>query len=343
MFGLPPLPRTLGAALRDVGHARPEVRHSSIRDLARLALAGEGRADALSALERVLAGDVSAALRGEAAVALADAEAHECVGALGRALADPDLRVRQMAMLAFGEVATPGRPEHVECARALLDAPDAPVRFQALVAFARLSAGPVEPALFSALGDGDEEVRAMALRLLDARYVDREAVPSHVLARVRAALADGASQVRAAAALFLVPRDEREAERVLVGVIDGSVPPGTDADLFTAVELAAERKLAAALPGLRLRAFGPFGRRSDPVSFHALVALATLGDERARRTILAGLSAWTRHARTVSVLAAGRAGLVEARPRIDALRGRPARADQDVVNDALAALDAIAR
>jgi HEAT repeat protein len=342
MFGLPPLPRTLGAALRDVGHARPDVRHSAIRDLTRLALAGDGRADALAALERVLAGDVSAALRGEAAVALADAEAHESVGALGRAFDDPELRVRQMALLAFGEVATPGSPEHAHRVRALLDAPEAPLRFQALVAFARLSPAAAESSLFSALGDGDDEVRAMALRLMAGRY-DGEVVPTHVLARARAALGDAASQVRAAAALFLVPREEREAERVLVGVIDGSVPPGTEADLFSAVELVAERKLVAALPGLRRRAFGPFGRRSDPVSFHALVALATLGDERARRTILGGLSAWTRHARTVSVLAAGRAGLVEARPRIHALQGRPARADQDVVNDALAALDAIAR
>jgi hypothetical protein len=45
----------------------------------------------------------------------------------------------------------------------------------------------------------------------------------------------------------------------------------------------------------------------------------------------------------MSAFAAGRAGLVEARARIDALRGRPARADQDVVNEALAALDELAR
>jgi hypothetical protein len=46
--------------------------------------------------------------------------------------------------------------------------------------------------------------------------------------------------------------------------------------------------------------------------------------------------------RTMSVYAAGRVGLVEARVHIGALLGRPARADQDVVKEALAALDAVA-
>jgi hypothetical protein len=343
MLSLPQLPRTLGAALRDVGHERPHVRHSAIRDLVRLALAGEGRAEALAALERALATDASPPLRAEAAVALADADAVESVAALGRALDDPEPRVRQMAMLAFGELGTPGDAGLGARARAFLDAPDAPVRFQALVAFARLSPDTAEPALFAALADGDEEVRAMALRLMDARYEDRDGIPPHLLARARGALGDAASGVRAAAALFLVQRGERDAERVLVGVVDGSVPTGNGADLLTAIELAGEKKLAAARAGLRSRAFGAFGLRSDSVAWHALVSLALLGDERARRTILRGLSAWTRHARTLSVLAAGRVGLLEARPRIDALRGRPARADQDVVNDALAALDAIAR
>jgi HEAT repeat protein len=341
MLGLPPLPRTLGAALRDVGHARPDVRHSSIRDLTRLASAGEGRGEALAALERVLGGDRSAALRGEAAVALADADAVESMEALGRALGDADARVRQLAMLAFGELGTPGNAAHVEQARALLDVQEAPVRFQALIAFARLSPEGAEPVLFAALGDGDEEVRAMALRLMDARYAAGEVPPAHVLARARAALADTASQVRASAALFLLTRGEKDAERVLVGVIDGSVLAGNASDLVSAIELAASEKLTKAVPALRRRAFGPLGLRSDSVSWHALVALATLGDERARNTILRGLSAWTRHARTLSVLAAGRAGLVAARARIDGFRGRPARADPAVVDEALAALDRI--
>jgi HEAT repeat protein len=342
MFGLPPLPRTLGAALRDVQHERSHVRQSALRDLVRLASGTEGRAQALSALERALASDPLPGLRAEAAVALADADAVESVDALSAALGDPEPRVRQMAMLAFGELATPGDAGHVERARALLGASDAPVRFQSLIAFIRLCPEGAERAFVPALADEDEEVRAMALRLMDTRYAE-EPAPVQLVGRARSALGDRAPAVRALAALFLGARGERAADVVLRGVIDGTVPTSDGADLVAAIELAASEKLESSRAGLRYRAFGAFGVRSDPVAWHALVALATLGDERARAVILRGLSAWTRHARTMSAFAAGRAGLVEARPRIDALRGRPARADQDVVNEALAALDAHAR
>lgn len=341
MFGLPPLPRTLGAALRDVGHTRPDVRHSALRDLVRHT-GGDARGEALAAIERVLASDASPALRAEAAVSLADADAVESVPALAQALGDAEERVRQMATLAFGELAEPGNAEHVARVRPLLAAREAPVRFQALIAFVRLCPQKAESLFVTALADGDDEVRAMALRLMDLHYDEPGSAPDHLVARARAALGDSAAVVRATAALFLVPRGERAADPVLAGVIDGSVATANGADLLSAIELAASEKIEAARPGLRFRTFGPLGLRSDPFSWHALVALGTLGDERARRTILRGLSAWTRHTRTLSVLAAGRVGLVEARARIDALRGRPARADQTVVDEALAALDRIA-
>jgi HEAT repeat protein len=296
----------------------------------------------LSALERALASDAMPGLRAEAAMALADAEAVESVGALASALGDAEPRVRQMAMLAFGELATPGDAGHVERARALLGASDAPVRFQALIAYVRLCPEGAERAFVPALADDDEEVRAMALRLMDTRYAE-EAAPAHLLGRARALLGDAASVVRAVAALFLAPRGDDAAEDVLVGIIDGRVPTANGADLVAAIEIAASERLESARDGLRFRAFGAFGPRSNPTAWHALVALATLGDERARAAILRGLSGWTRHARTMSAFAAGRAGLVEARARIDSLRGRPSRADQDVVNEALAALDEHAR
>jgi hypothetical protein len=342
MFGLSPLPRTLGAALRDIGHERPHVRQSALRDLVRLASGADGRPQALSALERVLARDPLPGLRSEAAVGLADADAVESVGALSEALDDRDARVRQMAMLAFGELATPGDARHVERVLALLEAPDAPLRFQALIAFVRLCPERAERAFMTALADDDGEVRAMALRLMDARYAE-ESAPAHLLGRARSALADPVPAVRATAALFLAPRGERAADGVLLGIIDGTLSTPDAADVVAAIELAATERLESSRAGLRYRAFGAFGVRSDPIAWHALVALATLGDDRARAAILRGLSAWTRHARTMSTFAAGRAGLVEARARIDAFRGRTARADQDVVNDALAALDAHGR
>jgi HEAT repeat protein len=244
-------------------------------------------------------------------------------------------------MLAIGELATPGDAAHAERVRSLLGAPDAPLRFQALIAYVRLWPEGAEKAFLTALADDDEEVRAIALRLMDARY-GGEPAPGHLVGRARAALSDPVPAVRATAALFLAGRGERAADGVLSGVIDGSVPVANGADLVAAIELAGTEKVESARAGLRLRAFGPFGVRSDPLSWHALVALATLGDERARQAILKGLTAWTRHARTMAAFAAGRAGLVEARARNAALRGRTARADQDDVVEALAALDALA-
>jgi HEAT repeat protein len=341
MFGLPPLPRTLGAALRDVGHPKTEVRHSALRDLVRLANGGGERAEALAALERTLSSDPLPGIRAEAAVALADADAVESVGALGAALADADPRVRQMALLAFGELATPGNEAHVTLVRDLLTAADPPLRFQALIAYVRLGPERAEGAFMSALADADAEVRAMALRLMDTRYAEED-VPAHLFGRARAALSDSAGPVRATAALFLGGRGERAADDVLIGIIEGRVPVSNGSDLVTAIEIAGTERVQSARAALRSRAFGAFGVRSDSIAWHAVVSLAALGDERARQAILRGLTAWTRHVRTMSVYAAGRVGLVEAKVRIDALLGRPARADQDVVKEALAALDAVA-
>jgi len=338
MFGLPPLPRTLAAAVTDSKSARVHVRLSALKDLVRLTRSPAERDDALRALERLLSDDPSPDLRAEAAVGLADADAVESRPPLLASLGDADVRVRQMAVLALGEVAEPGDAEVVARVRPLLTVADAPIRFQALIAFVRLAPEDAERVLAVAAADDDDEVRAMAYRLMDTRY-QAEPAPSHLVTRAITALADAATAVRAAAALFLAHGGEREADAVILGVIDGSVPPGTEADLLGAIDVAAVERLSAAVPGLTRRTFGALGLRSDSISWHALVALTVLGDERARRTILRGLSAWTRHSRTLSVVAVGRAGLVEARSAVEALRGNAARADQNAVEEALAALD----
>jgi len=338
MFGLPPLPRTLVAAVNDSRNARADVRLSALRDLVRLTRSPAERRTALEALERLLAEDPSPELRAEAAVGLADAEAVESRQPLLASFDDTDARVRQMAVLALGEVAEPGDAEVVARLRPLLAVTDAPIRFQALIAFVRLAPDDAERVLAVAAADDDDEVRAMAYRLMDTRY-QTEPAPAHFVTRATTALGDASSAVRAAAALFLAHGGERAADPVILGVIDGSVPPGTEADLLATFEVAATDRLTAASAGLARRAFGPLGLRSDSISWHALVALAMLGDQRARRTILRGLSAWTRHSRTLSVVAAGRARLVEARPAVEALRGNAARADQNAVEEALAALE----
>ncbi len=339
MFGLPQLPRTLSAAERDVRHARVDVRASALVDLVRLSRGAE-RSAAVRAIAQVLAGDASAELRADAAIALADAEAHEGRAALLASLADAHLRVKQMALLALGEIAAPGDAETLGALAPFERAEEPELRFQALIALVRLEREAAPVRLERAAADPDGEIRAMVYRLADELWAEDEAVPDSFLARARSALTDSTTAVRATAAVFLAARREAAAHAVLVGVIDGSVPAGTVPDQQAAIELSAELGLKQAIPALTRRAFPSFASRLPPLAWHAKVALAQLGEARAENAILSGLAAWTRETRTLAVVAAGRARLVAARGAIQAFRGDPRRADPDAVEEALSLLSA---
>jgi hypothetical protein len=92
------------------------------------------------------------------------------------------------------------------------------------------------------------------------------------------------------------------------------------------------------VPGLSRRAWGGFLTR-DPFSYESRIALARMGDPRARAAIVKGLSSWSRDTRTLSVVAAGRAHLAEARPRLSEMRGNPGFAEPESVDEALAKID----
>jgi HEAT repeat protein len=337
MLGLPPLPRTIAAALRDAEHPNVQVRRSALADLVRHARATE-RERATIAIIALLRSDPSPDLRAEAAVALADAEAAGARTALLAALDDPSVRVRQLSILALGELGEPGDDELTARLAEALGATEPALRFQGLIACERLAPERAPALLARAIGDDDDEVRAMALRLARVRWPETGA-PDALLELARAALSDHAAIVRAAAALWLAPFGEAHADDVLVGVVDGTVPLELGSELEEAMDLVGARGLGRARPGLERRAFGLFGH-VDPLRWHALVALARLGDERARRRILRGLSAWTRDGRTLAVVAAGRAGLREASATIGRFRGDPRRAEPDAVESALSALSA---
>ena len=336
MLGLPPLPRNVEAALRDAEHPDARVRLSAVADLVRHARA-DARERVTLALIALLRSDAHAEVRAEAALALADAEASGARTALLAALDDPMLRVRQMALLALGELGEPGDRELAERLSRALEAPEAALRFQALIACERLLPERAPNLIAAALGDADDEVRAMALRLARRRWPGPEA-PEELVFLGRQALRDPAALVRASAALWLAPRGEAAATEVLVGVVAGKVPLEAGGDLEEAIELTGDLGLEAARPGLERRAFGWTGRTS-PLAWHARVALARLGDERARRAILRGLHAWSRDARTLAVVAAGRAGLGEASARIRAFSGDARRAAPEAVAEALALLE----
>lgn len=339
MLGLHPLPRTLEAALRDVEHERPAVRLSALRDLVRLA-DGPARPRAVAALGRALLSDPAAEMRGETAVGLADGRASEARAELLAALEDAHVRVRQMVLLALGEVAEPGDVEVVAALRPFLVHEEPSLRFQALIAFERLAGKEGDAPLVRASSDADPEVVSMAFRLAERRYEGTEP-PPELVASARRALTGTPTTASTPAALFLHAHADRSGDRVLVGALAGDVPVSSEADLQAVMEAAAELGLAEARPALSRRAFGVFGARSDALGWSACIALARLGDERARRAILRGLSSWTRDGRTLAVAAAGRARLRAAREVILGFRNDPTRADPDAVEEALSRLDGV--
>jgi HEAT repeat protein len=333
MNPLSPLPRTLAAALRDAGHAKFKVRVSALRDLGRLAKDAD-RKPALDALVKVLREDDAPGARAEAAVALADAEAREATEVLTLASRDENDYVRQMALLALGEVAAPGDPGAVAAVeRALRDrAPS--IRFQALIAWSRLLPERTLPPLLAALDDEDREVRYIALRLGEERGLSEP-----LLERAQAALSDDAAEVQLAAAILLARAQHPAGHDVLVRAVNDGHGTRQPEDENAAVELAGDLALQAARRGLERRAFGGLMRR-DRFAWQARTALAKMGDRRAIDSIVKDLSAWLRDTRTLAVAAAGKARVAEARAAIEAMRGDPNRADPDAVADALAALGA---
>ena len=332
MFGLAPLPRHLQAALADERNKKQSVRLSAVRDLARLAADPEARAEALDALCRVLAKDEAATVRAEAALALADAEGSEGVESLLDALEDAHLEVRQMAWVALGELGAESPRARDAVAGALGD--DAPaIRFQALIAAHRLLGDGAASAIGDKVGDPDPLVRAMALRLAEERELHT------VVPAAKRALDDEELSVRLAAAIFLARLGHRDGGKVMVSAL--SAPRGqlSPEDEQAAIELSAELGLKKARPALERRAFGVFGVSRDPFAWHARIALARLGHPRAKEAILKGLSAWTRDARTLAVVAAGRAHLSEAKETLAAMAKDTSRADPDAVREALALVD----
>ncbi len=334
MYAPSPLPRTLEAAIRDATNKKLEVRLSAVRDLGRLA-GGDEREQALSALVQALEHDEAAAVRADAAVALADAQAHEHVDALIAALDDGHTRVRQMAMLALGEAAEPDNAKVRRIVEKALGDDSAEVRFQALIALHRMAGDDAAQAVLDKTRDDDPHIRHVALRLAEERHVEMGGeLPEPLRLRARAALRDENARVRLAAAILLARAGDDAGRKVIAEAVDSG--KGVDPeDEQTAIQLAGELRIEAARGGLMRRAWSMVPSRRPRFKWQARIALAALGDARARQSILRGLGAWSRDARTLAVAAAGRAGLAEARPLIEAMSRDAGRADPDAVREAL--------
>jgi HEAT repeat protein len=333
---LPSLPRTLAAALRDLGSSKPTVRAEAVRDLGRHE--ADARDDVIRGLTRALR-DEAAPVRAAAATALADVHGVEALAELQVAVEDDDALVCQMAVSALGEI---GDPRATERLRRALESSRAEVRFQAVIAYPRVCASreAALEALIHATHDEDPLVGHIALRMGEELIDGAGAVDPRLLARARALVGQGAPEVRVASAVMLAPLGDAAARAVLVAVARGELKSSDGEDEAAAIELTGQLGLGDARPGLEKRAFGGlFGFRRDPLAWHARVALARMGHERAAAEILRELSSADRDQRTLAVAAAGRARLASARERIAAMRGDARRADPNAVDEALAVLE----
>lgn len=338
-----PLPRSLGASLRDAADSRARVRASAAADLARWA-EGEERGRCVSRLIDLLRQDADVDVRAAAALALADAQASEGLQALFAAADSGPPRVRQMALVAIGELARPGDAAAVGRVRDALQSEAPALRFQALVAAGRLlEEGELFACLTTALCDPEARVRYVACRVAEERFLGSAGAADAALAglgaRLEALLIDPDPDVALLAAVLLGRRGSERARELVVQALNERRGFSQREDEQAAIELCADLHLDAARPGLRARAFGGVFGGASPLAFQARVALARLGEERAREQIVRGLFSRRRAVRSECVAAAGQARLTAARPRLLQMRGDERLADAQCVAEALQALD----
>lgn len=339
MLAPPPLPRTLEAAVRDLGSHRPQTRVSSVQDLVRHAAGDEAvRARALPLIEARLADD-SPAVRAAAAVALGDLAATGHVPSLLARVEDDDAYVRQMAINALGEL---GDPRALLRLRRALTDPRPEVRYQAVIAYARLEtdAGEIDDALAQATRDEDLAIAHIALRVAEERLDAGHPLSATLHTRAKALVEGGPPGLALVAAICLAKAGDA-AGRTLVAMIAVGGKPGGQApeteDEQAAVELAGVLDLRETIPALERRVWGLGRFVKDTCAFHARIALARMGHERARAEIVKDLGAAREAVRAAAVVAAGRGRVTEARAAIEALP--TGSVDPALVREALAALE----
>jgi HEAT repeat protein len=341
MFAPPPLPRTLEASLRDLSSQKAPSRASAILDLVRYATADPAtRAAALPRVELALKDDAPT-VRAAAAVALGELGASEALPALLVCIEDRDSYVRQVAINALGEIGDSRAAARL--LRALADErPE--VRYQAIIAFPRVAKDDedgVAAALERALGDADESVRYIALRIAEER-ADAGILGERqrVVRSAKPLVKDSAVHVALAAAIFLAKVGEDDGRDLLLRVIDQSaLRPGRPAreDENEAILVAGAVGMKEAVPALERRAWGLGRLVADTCAWSARIALARMGHTRAIEEITRDLGSQKRQTRDAAVVAAGRARLVALSSRLRAL-GRD-EVDPDLLARALGELE----
>jgi len=345
-FGPPMLSRRLEAAMRDVQSSKSSVRLAAARDLSPY-VDSTDRDRVVAQLTRVMLDDSNTEVRAAAVLALVDGGAAEAVGAMLKVARGGPPRVRQMALLALGEIAVAGMPEATEVAHEALESELPALRYQGLVTLKSLqhlnAIGPI--ALRAA--DEDPEVRWVVVRLLDELWtsipdsavneVELTQLQQEVHKALRPLLYDDNPRVRATATLVLARIGDHRAAEAIPRLLDQTEPRLDVEDEGLAIELAGHLQIQAAKAALGKRAWPLFWE--TPTSWRARVALAQLGDERARSAVLQSLHSRSPSKCARAIEAVGRIGLVRARPRLLSLLENPTIYDVDAIRTALKRLD----
>lgn len=338
MLAPPQLPRNLEASVRDLDSAKPEVRASAINDLLRHARGDEAvRARAIPLLEKRL-DDAQSKVRAAAAVGLADLAAKDAVVPLLRAVDDDDAYVRQMALNAVGEL---GDPRALPRLRRALTDKRPEMRYQAVIAFARIEGDPdeIDQALLAATNDDDDAVVHIALRVAEERLDTGKPAEPRLVTRAKALLDSTSPHLALVAAIYLGKAGDAAGNPLLLRVVRGDKINGEapeKEDERAAVELTGALGLEAARPHLERRAWGVMHFVRDTCVFHAKIALARMGHPRASAEILADLESPRPDVLGGAVVAAGRARLAAARPLIE--RITTVAVDPELVREALSRL-----
>lgn len=344
MLSPPLLPRNLEASLRDLDSKKPEMRSAAIEDLVRHARSDAAvRSQAIPLLAKRLE-DEHGMVRSAAAVALGDLDATEAVTSLLVAVDDDAPHVRQMAINALGEIGDARALPRLR--RALKDSrPE--VRYQAVIALPRIAEETeADDALFEATTDEDIAVVHIALRVAEERLDNGHPAEHRLLTRARALVNDSAKnpQIALVAAILLAKAgDERGhdlVKRAARGDKVGGLAPEKE-DERAAVELAGELGLSDLVPALEKRTWGALRFVRDTCPFHARIALARMGHEKATREILTELDSSRREVLEAAVVSAGRGRVVAAKPKLERLLAsdpHEARASLELVREALAKL-----
>jgi HEAT repeat protein len=338
-FGPSELPRSLAAALRDIESPKVHVRRSAARELG-LHVGSSATREVVQRLLAAAADDPDTEVRVQALLALADGGATDSAGSIARLATSAEPRVRQMALLALAELAEPGHPEALQAAHAATVSPLPALRYQGLVALRHLAQLHAIPTLASALSDSDAEVRWVALRLLDELSSDEPArgdpVPSwgvKLVDTVRATGLDANERVATAARLLLAGWGDAAALQQLARLLEARrVIPNRD-DELAAIRLVARWGVREAQAALTRRAWPLFF--DTPLAFEARVALAALGDARARQSILSDLQSGVAARCARAIEPVGRLRLVSGRSRLTQLLAKPDGLDADAIRLAL--------